>query len=144
MDIANSTSSAFPAVSAAGTDLRHAQVMHRSAFIDNLRWSIILFVISMHAADTYWPFGNWYFADKASTGWSTALLFGTYQSFLQAFFMGLLVCSIRLFRSRSNALFAFLSANAFAVFIFHPPIPLTRSTAVAYDVRVWAQSGPNS
>jgi glucans biosynthesis protein C len=90
MDIANSTSSAFPAVSAVGTDLRHAQVMHRSAFIDNLRWSIILFVISMHAADTYWPFGNWYFADKASTGWSTALLFGTYQSFLQAFFMGLL------------------------------------------------------
>jgi glucans biosynthesis protein C len=72
MDIANSTSSAFPTVGAAGTELRHAQVMHRSAFIDNLRWSIILFVISMHA------------------GWSTAILFGTYQSFVQAFSMGLL------------------------------------------------------
>ena len=62
----------------------------RLAFIDNLRWSMIVLVISMHAADTYSPFGNWYYGDKAGTGRVTALAFGTYQSFLQAFFMALL------------------------------------------------------
>jgi glucan biosynthesis protein C len=62
----------------------------RLAYIDNLRWSMILLVISMHAADTYSPFGNWYFADKAATDRLTAIAFGTWQSFLQAFFMALL------------------------------------------------------
>ena len=63
---------------------------HRLAYIDNLRWSMILLVISMHAADTYSPFGNWYFADKAATDRLTAMALGTWQSFLQAFFMALL------------------------------------------------------
>jgi surface polysaccharide O-acyltransferase-like enzyme len=62
----------------------------RLAFVDNLRWSMILLVISMHAADTYSPFGNWYYGDKDGTNLTAALLFGTYQSFLQAFFMALL------------------------------------------------------
>ncbi|SDR26505.1 Fucose 4-O-acetylase [Rhizobiales bacterium GAS113] len=62
----------------------------RLAFVDNLRWSMIVLVISMHAADTYSPFGNWYYGDKTGTDRLTALLFGTYQSFLQAFFMALL------------------------------------------------------
>ncbi len=81
------------------TDIRlaapliHAQAVPaapRKAFIDNLRWSMIILVISMHAADTYSPFGNWYFSDKAATDGLAAMIFGTYQSFLQAFFMGLL------------------------------------------------------
>jgi len=62
----------------------------RIAFIDNLRWSMILLVVSMHAADTYSPFGNWYYGDKAATGRMAAMAFGTYQVFLQAFFMSLL------------------------------------------------------
>ncbi len=62
----------------------------RLAYIDNLRWSMILLVISMHAADTYSPFGNWYFADKAATDRLSAIVLGTWQSFLQAFFMALL------------------------------------------------------
>ena len=62
----------------------------RLAFVDNLRWSMIVLVISMHAADTYSPFGNWYYGDKDGTNLTAALLFATYQSFLQAFFMALL------------------------------------------------------
>ncbi|HZS83437.1 MAG TPA: acyltransferase [Stellaceae bacterium] len=65
-------------------------VRPRRLFIDNLRWSMIVLVISMHAADTYSPFGNWYYADHGRVDPLTALGFGTYQSFLQAFFMGLL------------------------------------------------------
>ena len=36
----------------------------RLLYVDNLRWTMILLVISMHAADTYSPFGNWYFVER--------------------------------------------------------------------------------
>jgi peptidoglycan/LPS O-acetylase OafA/YrhL len=62
----------------------------RLLFIDNIRWSMIILVLSMHAADTYSPFGNWYYVDRQAAGFGTALLFGIYQSFLQAFFMAAL------------------------------------------------------
>lgn len=62
----------------------------RLLFIDNIRWSMIVLVLSMHAADTYSPFGNWYYVDRQATGFATALFFGVYQSFLQAFFMAVL------------------------------------------------------
>jgi glucan biosynthesis protein C len=62
----------------------------RLLFIDNIRWSMIVLVLSMHAADTYSPFGNWYYVDRQPTGLGTKIFFGVYQSFLQAFFMALL------------------------------------------------------
>jgi glucans biosynthesis protein C len=62
----------------------------RLLFIDNIRWSMIILVLSMHAADTYSPFGNWYYVDRQQAGLGTKLFFGVYQSFLQAFFMAVL------------------------------------------------------
>ena len=62
----------------------------RLLFVDNIRWSMILLVLSMHASDTYSPFGNWYYVDRQPAGLATKLFFGIYQSFLQAFFMALL------------------------------------------------------
>ena len=62
----------------------------RLAFIDNIRWSMIILVLSMHACDTYSPFGNWYYVDRLPSGLGTKLFFGVYQSFLQAFFMAAL------------------------------------------------------
>jgi hypothetical protein len=62
----------------------------RRIYIDNLRWVMIVLVVGMHAADTYSPFGSWYYVDRAATGRLTAMAFGTFQSILQAFFMGLL------------------------------------------------------
>lgn len=62
----------------------------RLAYIDNIRWSMIVLVLSMHAADTYSPFGNWYYVDREPAGLATKIVFGVYQSFLQAFFMALL------------------------------------------------------
>ncbi|HWX05000.1 MAG TPA: acyltransferase family protein [Bradyrhizobium sp.] len=62
----------------------------RLLFIDNIRWSMIILVLSMHATDTYSPFGNWYYVDRQATSLSTKLFFGVYQSFLQAFFMAVL------------------------------------------------------
>lgn len=62
----------------------------RLAYIDNIRWTMILLVLSMHASDTYSPFGNWYYTEHPPVSLATALTFAFYQSFLQAFFMALL------------------------------------------------------
>jgi hypothetical protein len=65
----------------------------RLSFIDNIRWVMIVLVLSMHSADTYSPFGNWYYSDRGAVGLPTVVFFGFYQSFLQAFFMALLFLS---------------------------------------------------
>lgn len=62
----------------------------RLLFIDNIRWSMIILVLSMHACDTYSPFGNWYYVDRQTSGLGVAIAFGVYQTFLQAFFMAIL------------------------------------------------------
>ncbi|WP_372785300.1 acyltransferase family protein [Phenylobacterium sp.] len=67
-----------------------ASAAPRLLFIDNIRWAMILLVLSMHAADTYSPFGNWYYTEHPAAGPATTLFFLTYQTFLQGFFMALL------------------------------------------------------
>ena len=62
----------------------------RLCYLDNLRATLVVFVISMHAADTYSPLGNWYFTDRTPLSTSVLLFFAAWQMFLQAFFMGLL------------------------------------------------------
>lgn len=62
----------------------------RMLFIDNVRWTMIILVISMHAADTYSPLGNWYFIDRKPLTAAALLTFAAWQMCLQAFFMGLL------------------------------------------------------
>lgn len=62
----------------------------RLLYIDNLRWTMILLVISMHSADTYSPLGNWYFTDRSPLSPMTLLFFAAWQMYLQSFFMGLL------------------------------------------------------
>jgi fucose 4-O-acetylase-like acetyltransferase len=74
----------------AGLASAPARVAGRKLFIDNLRWSMIVLVISMHAAVTYSPFGSWYWRDNALTSRAETIVLATYQSFLQSFFMGLL------------------------------------------------------
>lgn len=62
----------------------------RLAFVDNLRWVMIVLVVSMHAAVTYSHLGSWYFMEDPKPGPGLTAVFATYQTFLQAFFMGLL------------------------------------------------------
>ena len=62
----------------------------RLLFIDNLRWVMILLVITMHAAVTYSNIGRWYYTEKSSLDLASRLFFVTYQFWLQAFFMGFL------------------------------------------------------
>ncbi len=62
----------------------------RIFFLDSVRWTMIILVVSMHAADTYSPLGNWYFTDRTKLGVTTLLTFAAWQMFLQSFFMALL------------------------------------------------------
>src|SRR5215475_14279633 len=64
--------------------------MKRLYFIDNLRWTMIMLVISMHAAVTYSNHGSWYYNEPAQLNRAGDLTFLTYQVFLQSFFMGIL------------------------------------------------------
>jgi glucan biosynthesis protein C len=62
----------------------------RLHFIDNLRWTMIILVVSMHAAVTYSHVGRWYYMEGSRPSTPVLLTFATYQAYLQAFFMGFL------------------------------------------------------
>lgn len=62
----------------------------RLPFIDNIRWVMIVLVLSMHAAVTYSTVGSWYYRELPQPGKPELIIFVTYQVFLQSFFMGLL------------------------------------------------------
>jgi hypothetical protein len=57
----------------------------RLLFIDNLRWTMIILVISMHGADTYSPLGKWYFVDRTRLPIPELLTFAAWQMYLQSF-----------------------------------------------------------
>src|SRR5580692_2126131 len=62
----------------------------RLIFIDNIRWVMIMLVLSCHAAVTYSGHGSWYVREPAKLGILQDLTFLTYQELLQSFFMGFL------------------------------------------------------
>jgi hypothetical protein len=168
LSIVKDAEAVAPAVAPSADPAQAAAAAPRAAYVDNLRWSMILLVIGMHAADTYSPFGNWYYADKAATGRLTAMAFGTYQSFLQAFFMGLLFAiagyfaraslirkgAVRFVRDRAIRLGLPVLLYMFAVgpvtefFVAHSwrPKPGTPFAADWWhhiaDREVWSESGP--
>jgi acyltransferase-like protein len=72
------------------TPAHAAPARTRLDFLDNLRWVMIVLVVSMHAAVTYSHLGSWYFMEDPKPGTAVIVVFATYQTFLQAFFMGLL------------------------------------------------------
>jgi surface polysaccharide O-acyltransferase-like enzyme len=62
----------------------------RKFFIDQLRWLVIVMVVVVHTVVTYSGIGSWYYVEPAEMGIAARLVFTLYQSFSQAFFMGLL------------------------------------------------------
>jgi surface polysaccharide O-acyltransferase-like enzyme len=64
----------------------------RFAYLDNVRSLVIILVIAMHAAVAYSGFGDWYYIEGSSEKLSILelIFFGFFQSFLQAWFMGIL------------------------------------------------------
>jgi len=68
----------------------NAKNPRRLFFIDNIRWLMIIFVVILHAAVTYSNLGSWYFTEPAKLDIVSLAFFGIYQSFTQAYSMGLL------------------------------------------------------
>jgi glucan biosynthesis protein C len=62
----------------------------RLLYIDNLRWVMIMLVVSMHAACTYSHIGSWYYMEDSPVSVAETGIFATYQVTLQSFFMGFL------------------------------------------------------
>jgi len=62
----------------------------RMAYIDNVRSLMIVLVVMMHAAVTYSGLGSWYYVENKEVDFASRVVFGFFQSHLQAFFMGLL------------------------------------------------------
>jgi fucose 4-O-acetylase-like acetyltransferase len=62
----------------------------RLLYIDNLRWVMIMLVVSMHAAVTYSHLGSWYYMEDRPVSTAETAVFATYQATLQSFFMGFL------------------------------------------------------
>ncbi len=62
----------------------------RLAWIDAIRWTVIAMVVLMHACVTYSGLGGWFYKEPGELGIGAQLAFPLYQTFAQAFFMGLL------------------------------------------------------
>lgn len=62
---------------------------HRIAYIDNLKWLTIIFVIMLHTAVTYSGLGSWYYKEPARLGIWSVYFFMFFQTHLQAYFMSL-------------------------------------------------------
>ncbi|MDF2596386.1 MAG: hypothetical protein K0R69_2727 [Clostridia bacterium] len=60
----------------------------RYLYIDYLRLLVIILVIMIHLACTYSGIGSWYYYEDGSVGILSIILFGVFQSFTQAYFMG--------------------------------------------------------
>ena len=62
----------------------------RLAYVDNQRALMIIFVVMIHVGVTYSGLGSWYYKENQDLGPISLLLFGVFQSFTQAYSMGLL------------------------------------------------------
>ena len=60
------------------------------AWVDNIRWTVIIMVVVVHACVTYSGLGSWYYKEPRVLDIGAKLVFWMYGIFSQAFFMGLL------------------------------------------------------
>jgi len=60
------------------------------AYIDNVRWTVIAMVVLVHACVTYSGLGSWFYKEPATLDLGARLVFALYETFSQAFFMGIL------------------------------------------------------
>jgi glucans biosynthesis protein C len=72
------------------TKTQTAPAGSRVAWIDNIRWTVIAMVVLDHACVTYSGMGLWFYKESLLQDIASTIVFSVYQTFAQAFFMGLL------------------------------------------------------
>lgn len=103
----------------------------RVSWIDNLRIMVIMLVVVLHTAVTYSGIGSWYYVEKRDIDTASTVFFALFQSFTQAYFMGLLFMVSGYFSNRSlqrKGSRGFLSGRLFRlgiplliyIFVIHP------------------------
>ena len=70
--------------------LSQPQSNSRLGYIDNLRSTMIVWVVAFHTAITYSHIGSWYYCDPKPVGKVSSIIFLTFEVHSQAFFMGIL------------------------------------------------------
>jgi len=75
--------------------------MNRINWIDNLRITVIVLVVILHAAVTYSGIGGWYYKENEQVDIFSTLFFAFYLTFTQAYFMSLLFLVSGYFTQRS-------------------------------------------
>jgi len=66
------------------------QSITRLGYLDNLRSTMIVWVVAFHTAITYSHIGSWYYSDPRPTDNISSIVFLTFEAHSQAFFMGIL------------------------------------------------------
>ena len=66
------------------------QARPRLAYLDNIKWTMIIMVVLVHASVTYSGIGSWFYKEPSSLDTVAKLVFSFYESLSQAFFMGIL------------------------------------------------------
>lgn len=64
--------------------------MKRLSWIDNLRVTVIILVVMVHAGVTYSGLGSWYYTENEEVDTISTIFFAFFQTFTQAYFMSLL------------------------------------------------------
>ena len=62
----------------------------RLGYIDNLRSTMVVWVVAFHTAITYSHIGSWYYSDPLPADKVSSIIFLTFEVHSQAFFMGIL------------------------------------------------------
>lgn len=62
----------------------------RLVYLDNIKLTMILLVIAVHAAVTYGPIGSWIYRDRSTQSPTSDIVLSLFPILMQAFFMGLL------------------------------------------------------
>jgi len=77
----------------------------RLTYLDNVRALVVFLVITMHVAVTYSGLGDWYYKEGTQEALSIfeLVFFAYYQSFLQAWFMGILFFIAAIFAAKAYA-----------------------------------------
>ncbi len=80
-------------------------VAKRSAYLDNLRSFVIFLVVALHASVTYSGYGSWYYRETSPDRLDIAsrAVFGLFEAFTQAWFMGILFFLAAFFATKSLA-----------------------------------------
>jgi glucan biosynthesis protein C len=77
-------------LAAVSSSVKTGTVRERLLYIDNLRIMIMVFVVMQHLAVTYSGLGSWYYVEVTHLDALSTIWFAFYESFQQAYFLGVL------------------------------------------------------